>query len=40
MSNSPNVITPEWDCPDNVIAYTSTRAGGVSMGDFSGLNVG
>ena len=40
MSNALNVITPEWDCPDNVIAYSSTRAGGVSMGDFSGLNVG
>ncbi|BFT29776.1 purine nucleoside phosphorylase YfiH [Alteromonas sp. D210916BOD_24] len=34
------LITPQWSCPDNVVAYTSTRKGGVSLGDFEGLNVG
>ena len=35
-----DLITPEWSCPSNVVAYTTTRAGGVSTGDFAGLNVG
>ncbi|WP_334021253.1 peptidoglycan editing factor PgeF [Alteromonas sp. S015] len=44
-ANSPNsstleFITPAWSCPSNVVAYTTTRAGGTSIGDFAGLNVG
>ncbi len=34
------LITPKWSCPDNVFAYSTTRIGGVSLGDFEGLNVG
>jgi YfiH family protein len=40
MSNSPRIITPSWDAPSNVVAYTSTRQNGVSEGEFAGCNVG
>jgi hypothetical protein len=33
-------IEPHWSSPDNIVAYTSTRLGGVSLGDYHGLNVG
>jgi len=35
-----DLVIPGWSCPPNVVAYTTTRAGGVSIGDFAGLNVG
>lgn len=31
---------PDWEAPDNVIAYCTTRHGGFSTDDFRGLNVG
>lgn len=40
MSASNLVITPQWNIPKHIVAYTSTRQGGVSTGDFDGLNVG
>ena len=40
MNKTPEFVTPQWDCPANVVAYSSTRKGGVSSGDFEGLNVG
>ena len=44
-SNSPissalDLISPVWSCPSNIVAYTTTRLGGASVGDFAGLNVG
>ncbi len=36
----PIFITPNWSAPENITAYTTTREGGVSQGDFEGLNVG
>ena len=40
MSETNKVILPAWDCPKQVIAYTSTRVGGVSLGEYAGCNVG
>lgn len=34
------MITPNWPNPASVFAYTSTRKGGVSDGDYKGRNVG
>ncbi len=34
------LITPDWPAPANVMAYTTTRAGGVSLDAYEGLNVG
>ena len=39
MSNVP-VITPDWSAAQNIVAYTTTRAGGVSVTPFASLNVG
>ncbi|WP_394221053.1 peptidoglycan editing factor PgeF [Alteromonas gracilis] len=39
-SSALNLITPQWPCPPNIVAYTTTRSGGASVGDFAGLNVG
>jgi polyphenol oxidase len=33
-------ITPRWSAPANVRALMTTRAGGVSAGEFGGMNVG
>lgn len=33
-------ITPEWPAPENVRALISTRGGGVSVGPYSGMNLG
>ena len=35
-----DLITPDWPAPDNVAAYATTRAGGVSEAPFDGLNLG
>ncbi|MDP6880514.1 MAG: peptidoglycan editing factor PgeF [Alteromonas macleodii] len=40
ISSTLDLITPVWSCPANVVAYTTTRMGGTSIGDFAGLNVG
>ena len=40
ISSTLDLITPAWSCPANVVAYTTTRMGGTSIGDFAGLNVG
>ena len=40
ISPALDLITPAWSCPANVVAYTTTRMGGTSIGDFAGLNVG
>lgn len=34
------LIEPAWACPPNIEAYTTTRIGGASLGEFAGLNVG
>ena len=33
-------INADWPAPDNVVAGTSTRIGGVSDGEFASLNLG
>lgn len=33
-------IEPNWPAPSNVKAFSTTRLGGVSVGPFSGLNLG
>lgn len=40
MTSPPALITPQWQCPKSIVAFTTTKAGGVSEGDFVGLNVG
>lgn len=34
------LITPHWAAPPSVRAYTTTRAGGFSTGNYEGLNLG
>lgn len=34
------MIKPNWLSPTSVFAYTSTRIGGLSVGDYRGCNVG
>lgn len=33
------IILPEWPAPDNIVAFTTTRIGGVSKGGYEGLNL-
>ena len=33
-------ITPEWPAPRNVRAFVTTRAGGVSEGEYASMNLG
>jgi YfiH family protein len=35
-----DLIRPDWPAPDNVRAFTSTRKGGISTGQWSSLNLG
>jgi YfiH family protein len=37
---TPALILPDWPAPPNVGACVSTRAGGVSVGAYAGLNLG
>ncbi len=37
---SDNLIIPDWSAPSTVKAFTTTRAGGVSTGDFASFNLG
>lgn len=34
------LITPDWGAPENVTAFTTTTAGGISAGDCATLNLG
>jgi YfiH family protein len=34
------VIRPDWSVPESVRAFTTTREGGVSRGDYRSLNLG
>lgn len=34
------VVTPNWQIADNIVAYTSVRAGGVSKGEYASMNLG
>ena len=34
------LLKPDWPAPSNVLAYTTTRLGGLSKGCYQGLNVG
>lgn len=34
------LIVPKWSAPPSVVAYSTTRLGGLSQGIFAGLNVG
>ena len=34
------LIYPDWSVPENVKAFTTTRNGGISSGQWSGLNLG
>lgn len=34
------LIIPNWNAPDNIKAFSSTRIGGVSKGAYQGLNLG
>lgn len=36
----PTYIRPHWPAPDNVVAFTSTRAGGHSSAPFDSFNLG
>lgn len=40
MNSDIPLILPEWDVPSNIMAYCSTRDGGVSEGNYATLNVG
>lgn len=40
MSLKEQWITPTWNAPANVHAFTTTRAGGVSEGIYGSLNLG
>jgi polyphenol oxidase len=40
MSLHPEWIVPEWDAPSRVRAVSTTRAGGVSGGEYASLNLG
>jgi len=39
-SAHPDWIIPDWPAPANVRAFITTRAGGVSQGPYSSLNLG
>ena len=34
------VIQPNWDIPDKIHAFTTTRLGGVSISPYDSLNLG
>lgn len=35
-----SVVKPDWDAPKNVVAFTTTRSGGISDGSYQALNLG
>ena len=40
MTLDPRWIVPDWPAPRRVHAFVTTRAGGVSHGDYASLNLG
>jgi polyphenol oxidase len=40
MMHKPEFIIPDWPAPANVKALQTTRAGGVSTGNYTSLNLG
>ncbi|WP_034475237.1 peptidoglycan editing factor PgeF [Aestuariibacter salexigens] len=40
MQSSLTLITPNWPAPDNIVAYSTTRAGGASTGRYATFNLG
>ncbi|GGW85655.1 peptidoglycan editing factor PgeF [Alteromonas halophila] len=38
--NGLSLIYPVWEAPPDILAYTTTRAGGISEGTYASLNVG
>jgi polyphenol oxidase len=40
MSLPPQWIVPDWDAPARVRAVSTTRAGGVSEGEYASMNLG
>lgn len=40
MTDLPPVIEADWPAPQDIVAFTTTRAGGVSVGPYAGLNLG
>jgi len=40
MPSLAEIVVPQWQVPENILAYTSTRLGGVSHGDYGSNNVG
>ena len=39
-NNSIEIITPHWPISSRITAFTTTRKGGISEGDFKGMNMG
>jgi hypothetical protein len=40
MMHKPEFISPDWPAPANVKALQTTRAGGISTGNYASLNLG
>ena len=40
MTIPPEWLQPDWDAPPNVRAFATTRAGGVSEGEYGAMNLG
>lgn len=40
MSEALDLLTPDWPAPARVRALSTTRAGGISVAPYSGLNLG
>ena len=40
MSPHPDWVVPDWPAPSNVRAFVTTRAGGVSQGEYASMNLG
>ena len=39
MKNNPDLIFPDWDAPDNVRGFSTTRIGGVSPRPYHGKSI-
>ncbi|NND00063.1 MAG: peptidoglycan editing factor PgeF [Gammaproteobacteria bacterium] len=39
VSKSPPIIVPDWPAPENVVAFTTTRCGGVSGAPYDSFNL-
>lgn len=40
MTLDPQWLVPDWDAPARVRAFVTTRAGGVSTGEYASMNLG